>query len=137
MTKANPKLILSNRTYTVPEAAAALGMCTTAIRRWIARGLPILDNHGPALIRGEDMKHYIAQREARRRFTIALDELLCTTCKVGRKPLGMMVDYTQHHGKTGRLSGLCEACGGPCNRMIASARLPDFQQIFDLVIRGM
>lgn len=134
----DPKPIKGNRTYTVEEAAALLGLCIATIRNWIKKGLTVLDKQGPKLILGADLRAFIMERQKTTHFTLAPDELLCLTCKVGRKPMGMMVDYTPHRGgKTGRISGLCDTCGGSCNRMVSATNLPDLRQTFDVAIRGM
>lgn len=135
--KIDPQRIKGYRTYTVNEAAELMGVCVVTIRNWIKKGMRVLDKHGPTLIRGEDMRTYLRDRQAKARFKLAPDELLCMTCKAGRKPAGMMVDYTPYAGKTGRISGLCDTCGGSCNRMVDVAKLPALRQTFDVAISGM
>lgn len=135
--KIDPQRIKGNRTYTVKEAAEQMGVCVVTIRKWIKKGMPVLDKQGPTLIRGEDMRQYLLDRQAKARFKLAPDELLCMTCKAGRKPVGMMVDYTPHAGKTGRISGLCDTCGVSFNRMVQVSKLPALRQTFDVAITGM
>ena len=47
-------------------------------------------------------------------------------------PWGMMVDCTLQTATTARLMGLCEICGGTCNRMVSRARLTEIGEIFDV-----
>ena len=49
---------------------------------------------------------------------------------VGQRPLGMLDDCLPNTAETDRLLGLCEACGGTCNRMISKSKLKDFEEVF-------
>lgn len=87
----------------------------------------------PYLILGDTLRAYLQEQKAKSKVTLQPDQLLCLTCKTGRKPLGLMVDLHPQNAKTARLVGLCEVCDGTCNRMISRAKLDQFRTIFDLV----
>lgn len=86
----------------------------------------------PFLILGCELREFLDARRTKSKAPLDADELYCFTCKAARKPLGLMVDVYDQSVKTARLEGLCEACGGTCNRMISRAQLGRFQSIFDV-----
>ena len=57
---------------------------------------------------------------------------LVTGKRLARKPLGLMVDVHDQSVKTARLEGICEVCGGICNRMVSRAHFGQIQSIFDV-----
>ena len=63
------------------------------------------------------------------------DQLYCFTCKAGRTPMGLMVDCIPQTSKTTRLFGLCDVCGGTCNRMISRSKIDHFSEIFCVAIK--
>jgi len=81
--KPNWQAISKYRSYSVDEAARALGVNKKTVRRWIKAGLPILDNcrpslvHGPALIR-------LGNKRKKKRHTLLPGEFLCFGCKEPR-----------------------------------------------------
>ena len=48
----------------------------------------------------------------------------------------MMIDIVLQPGKSRRLTGLCEVCEGPCQRMISTRQIKDFATIFDITETG-
>ncbi|PSL78607.1 hypothetical protein C7T35_42035 [Variovorax sp. WS11] len=89
----------------------------------------------PYLILGDDLKSFVQNRRKVARTPLAEDELFCMACKAPRKPWGLMADYRTQTAKTARLTGLCEACGGTCNRIVSQAKLDRFGEIFALACR--
>jgi len=90
----------------------------------------------PYLILGEALKDFLQARAKSRRSKLQPAELYCLTCKCGREPMGRLVDCTLQTSTTARLTGLCESCGGMCNRMISQSKIDEFGRIFELQIRG-
>lgn len=120
------------RSYTFDEAATALGVSKGTIRNWVNTGLPAMKAQRPYLILGEALKDYLQARATNRKVALQPSELYCLSCKASRTPIGMMVDCIPQTAKTARLMGLCEACGGTCNRMISRTKIDLFREIFAL-----
>jgi excisionase family DNA binding protein len=120
------------RSYTFEEAATALGVSKGTIRNWVNTGLPAMKAQRPYLILGEALKDYLQARAAKRKAALQPSELYCLSCKASRTPMGMMVDCIPQTATTARLMGLCEACGGTCNRMISRTKIDLFREIFAL-----
>lgn len=128
----NAKKIKAARSYTIPEVAQALGCTTRTVRNWAGMGLRVLTENRPYLIVGDDLKTFLVDKTASRKFKLAPNELFCLSCKAPRQPLGMMADEIRQTATISRLVGLCVVCGGTCNRMISARALPDFARIFDI-----
>lgn len=132
----NPRAIRASRSYTILEAADALNVSVGTVRSWVRQGLRVLNGQRPFLLLGSDLRAFIEARRARGKRTLGANELFCLSCKAPRKPYGMMVDLFLQTPKTGRLVGLCEVCGGTCNRMIGTKSLPQISVIFDVATRA-
>ncbi|MCR9149821.1 MAG: helix-turn-helix domain-containing protein [Rhodobacteraceae bacterium] len=128
-------MIRSARSYTIPEAAEALGVSVGTVRGWVRLGLRLLSGQRPFLILGSDLRGYLEARRAKGRVRLAPEELYCLSCKAPRRPFGMLVDWHCQTAKTARMVGLCEACGGSCNRMVSARALPRIRTVFDVAIK--
>lgn len=128
----NAKKIKAARSYTIPEVAEVLGCSTRTVRNWAGMGLRVLNDHRPFLIVGDDLKSFLADQSASKKVKLGPNELYCLSCKVPRQPMGMMADEIRQSANISRLVGLCEVCGGTCNRMIGARALSEFASIFDI-----
>jgi hypothetical protein len=126
------RAVRSARSYTIPEVAAVLGVSVGTVRGWVRSGLPAMIAQRPFLILGCELREFLAVRRSKSKAPLQADELYCFTCKAARKPLGLMVDAHNQSVKTARLEGLCEVCGGSCNRMISRTQIDQFRSIFDV-----
>ncbi len=90
----------------------------------------------PFLILGDTLRSFLQERAANGKVTLQADQLYCFTCKAARTPMGLLVDCIPQTQKTARLVGLCDVCGGTCNRMIGLAQLDRISRIFDFAMRG-
>ncbi len=109
-----------------------LGVSVGTVRGWIRSGLPAMVTQRPFLILGCELREFLDARRSKSKAPLKPDELYCFTCKAARKPLGLMLDAHDQTMKTARLEGLCEVCGGTCNRMISRTQLGYFRSIFDV-----
>lgn len=128
----NARKIKAARSYTIPEVAEVLGCSTRTVRNWAGMGLRVLNDNRPFLIVGDDLKTFLADQSASKKVKLGPNELYCLSCKVPRQPMGMMADEIRQSANISRLVGLCEVCGGTCNRMICARALPEFACIFDI-----
>lgn len=128
----NAKKIKAARSYTIPEVAEVLGCSTRTVRNWAGMGLRVLTDNRPYLIIGDDLKTFLVEKTLSKKVKLGPNELFCLSCKAPRQPLGMMADEVRQSATVSRLVGLCEVCGGICNRMISARALPEFACIFDI-----
>lgn len=131
----NLRAIRAARTYTLQEAALALNVSIGTIRSWVKSGLPVMKSQRPFLILGEALHIFLEDRAKRSKVSLQPDQLYCFTCKAGCTPMGLLVDCIPQTPKTARLMGLCEVCGGTCNRMISRSKIDDFSEIFCVAIK--
>lgn len=131
----NPRAIKAARTYTVEEAAIVLGVSVGTIRSWVKSGLPLMRSQRPFLILGDALRNFLKDRAQASRAPLREDQLYCLTCKAGRNPMGLLVDCIPQTPKTARLLGLCNVCGGTCNRMISKSKIDDFSKVFCVAIK--
>jgi len=131
----SPRAIKAARTYTVEEAAIVLGVSIGTIRSWVKSGLPLMKSQRPFLILGDALRSFLEDRAKAAKAPLQLDQLYCLSCKAGRVPMGLLVDCIFQTPKTARLLGLCEVCGGTCNRMISQTKIAHFSRIFEVAIK--
>ena len=128
--RANPMAVKSALTYTIEEAAKALGKSPATIRNWIKDGLPVMAKSKPYLISGLAIREYLREKYKAAKRPLKPDELFCPLCRAGRRPFGMAVTVTEISSKTRLLQGVCETCSGKCTRMISAAKAHDFTATF-------
>lgn len=126
------RAVRSARSYTIHEAADVLGVSVGTVRGWVRLGLPAMISQRPYLILGCELRDFLDARRSKTKVPLQADELFCFTCKKARKPLGLMVDLYAQSAKTARLEGLCEVCGGICNRMVSRTQFNQIQSIFEV-----
>ena len=131
----NPRVIKAARTYTIEEAALALGVTPATVRAWVKAGLPLMQSRRPFLILGDGLRLFLTDRAKGSKTPLGPDQLYCFTCKSACMPMGLLVDCIPQTPRTSRLMGLCEACGGTCNRMISNTKIDHFSRIFEVAIK--
>jgi excisionase family DNA binding protein len=105
----NGRRVKIHRTYTITEAAAALGAHKHTVSRWIAAGLPTTDDLRPCLIHGADLRTFLKAREPAKQ-TCRAGEFYCLRCRAPRRPAADMADYIPKSPSRGILRGICPIC---------------------------
>ena len=131
----NPRAIKAARTYTIEEAAIALCVSVGTIRAWVKSDFPLMRSQRPFLILGESLRTFLEDRATAAKAPLQPDQLYCLSYKAGQTPMGLLVDCIPQTAKTARLLGLCEVCGGTCNRMISRFKIDQYSQIFCVAIK--
>jgi hypothetical protein len=72
----NHRLIKIHRTYTVEEAANALGLHKNTISRWTTQDLPVIDKRRPKLIHGEALVQFLIERRTKSKQPCQRSDLL-------------------------------------------------------------
>ncbi len=131
------RAIKSHRSYTVDEAARALGLTKGTVRRWIRNGqLPALTDKRPHLIRGEDLKAFLKARKASKA-KCRPDELYCVKCRAPRTPKGRQAQISAFNTTSGNLRGLCPICGTRMHKRVSLAHLPELQKHLRILPHGV
>ena len=106
----NPRMIKIHRSYSVDEAARALGAHKNSVRSWIKNGLPVVDGGRPALILGHELQDYLERKRKARKRPCPPGTIYCFKCREPRRPALGMVEYVFGNGAAGNLTALCETC---------------------------
>ena len=85
--KYNPQMIKQHFTYTVKDIAKLYGICEETVLRWVAKeGLERVAGIGnPYLISGRVLAAFLRERSKKSKTRLAIDEMYCVKCRVGRK----------------------------------------------------
>jgi hypothetical protein len=105
-----------HRSYTVTEAADALGVHKNSVRLWIKQGLPVAEERHPALLLVTAIRRFLDDRKAKQRHRLAPGEFYCFKCRAPRRPAAGMADYIAASPALGNLKGLCPECETIMNR---------------------
>ena len=70
----DPRRIKIHYSYTVKDAADALGTHKNTIRLWIKQGLPITDEQRPAMLLGTAIRAFLENRKAKRKHRLMAGE---------------------------------------------------------------
>lgn len=128
--------IKSHRVYNVWEVADALGCHKQTVTRWINKSGLIADtSQKPWLIDGRDLKSFLGQKQTNSKCKLALHHCYCFGCREPREPDGKIADYIQQTAESGRLTGLCPACGALMNKVIKRADLEAVQAKIEVTIQ--
>lgn len=129
----NPNRIKINRTYTVEEAADALGVHKNTVRRWIAaEGLLAVTDARPHLIPGAVLKPFLVEKRQRQRTRCGPGEFYCFKCRTPRRPALRIADYVPKSPDNGMLEALCSECGSIMYRAARQGDLPTFRTLFEI-----
>lgn len=118
--------ICKDRVYTIKMAARIIDVSEPTFRKWSKDGLRLITDQRPYLVRGADLIEFLQKREADNKVPRAKGQFYCMTCKLSRDPCKGSVIYKPTTVLTGRVSGLCDACGGNVGQFCSAANTPEF-----------
>ena len=98
----NPRHIKIHYSYTVKDAADALGTHKNTIRLWIKQGLALTDEQCPAMMLGTAIRAFLENRKAKRKRRLAAGEFYCLKCRAPKTPAGggALSRLRNHHEQT-------------------------------------
>ena len=131
----NPRLIKLHRSYSVEDAAHALGAHKNSVRGWIKNGLPVLDRSRPMVILGHELRAWLEGRRKAAKRPCPPGTLYCFKCRQPRAPAMGMVEATRQNTTTGNLSAICEVCGTMMHRRTRLAAIATIMPNLDVQIR--
>lgn len=121
--------------YTIQEVADVTGVSTRTITTWISKGLPVMTDQRPHLIRGDDLRDFILNMRRTRKTQLALHRFYCLGCRDARHAAEGFAEC-RIDGNSASLKAICEACGGIINKSVSIARLPELNGKLDLLEEG-
>ena len=116
--RASAARVKSNRSYTIEEAAEAVGVTQQTIRRWIKQGLLAMTDQRPFLILGSAIRDFMKETRQKRMRPLSVGEFYCMRCKAPREAASGLVFYQSLSASHGRLEAFCAVCEGVCQRIV-------------------
>jgi hypothetical protein len=110
----NPLLAKIHRSYSVEEIARLFNIHKNTIRSWFKLGLKPIDGRRPTVVRGEEIRRFLAERRARAKRACGPGRIYCLPCRAPKIPAGKMADCVATSDTIGTLRGICP----DCDRMI-------------------
>lgn len=111
-----------HRSYTVADAAKALGCTRATIRSWLKSGLRAVDGQRPVIINGRDLRDFMEDRRAGKKKKLRAGEFYCFGCRTQREPALGEADLVPNGPVLGVLVGICGVCGSIMNRRVSVHR---------------
>lgn len=81
--RANPQLVKLHRTYSVEEAALALGVHKNTVLGWRKKGLEPIDDGKPILFEGKSLREFLKDINKARKRPCPAGTLYCLKCREG------------------------------------------------------
>ena len=127
--------IKGKRSYTIDEAARALGTHRNTVRHWVRKaGLPAMTEARPHLILGTDLVAFLRARRVSRKLKCGVGEIYCLRCRVPRRPVPGLLEYRPLTSKRGRVIGICSTCEAILHRFVSIRRAAAIATEFNLQI---
>lgn len=133
----HPRLnrIKSLHSYTINEAAEVSGVSPRTIRNWAANGLQLMQDHRPALVRGDDLIAFIKGQRKQRKQSLPLDRFYCLRCRTSSAAAGGLAECIEHESRF-TLTAICEVCETILRKPVARADLSKLRGMLDLLEAG-
>lgn len=121
--RVDPRRAKIHLSYSVDEAARALGVHRNTVREWLRRGLPTCDSKRPTMIRGRDLRDFLNARARKNKRPCRPGEFYCVRCRAPRAPDGALAEYQPMTAQLGCLVGICSTCNTVMNRRVSLAKM--------------
>jgi len=126
------RAIKRHRSYTIEEAARALGLAKGTVLRWVRDGtLAALKDKKPFLITGHDLNAFLASRRTAKT-PCQPTQCYCFTCRAPRDPAGRMGEVRIGLNGTGNLKAICCQCGGWMHRRVSASQIERLRMALDV-----
>ena len=133
--RADWRRVKGKLSYTIDEAARALGTHRNTVRHWVKKaGLPAMTETRPHLILGGNLVAFLQAKRASRKQKCGPGELYCLRCRASRRPVPGLVEYRPLTRTRGRLVGICSTCEAILHRFVSTRRLTAVAAEFNLQI---
>jgi hypothetical protein len=130
----NPRLAKIHRSYSVDELARLFKVHKNTIRSWLKQGLEPIDGQRPTVVRGEDVRRFLAERRARAKRPSGLGRIYCLPCRAPKVPAGNMAECVATDDTTGTLRGICPDCDRMIYRRVNPQKLAAVRCDLDVTI---
>jgi hypothetical protein len=119
----NPRLAKIHRNYSVEDTARLFKVHKNTIRNWLKDGLEPIDDQRPTLVRGDELRRFLAHRRARAKQACGPGRIYCLPCRAPKVPAGNMTECLKTGDTTGALRGICPDCDRMIHRRVNLRKL--------------
>jgi Helix-turn-helix domain len=129
-----PRLAKIHRSYSVEDLSRLFKIHKNTVRNWLRQGLTPIDGQRPILIRGVEVRRFLADRRARSRQTCGPGRIYCLPCRAPKVPAGNVADCITLSATTGTLSGICPDCDRMIYRRVNPQKLDAVRGGLDVTV---
>ena len=130
----NPRLAKIHRTYSVEDVSRLFAIHKNTVRNWLQQGLEPIDDHRPTVIRGAELRRFLADRRVRAKQTCGPGRIYCLPCRAPKVPAGKMAECLQIGDTAGTLQGICPDCNRMINRRVNPQKLNAVRGDLDVTV---
>jgi len=131
----NPRLAKIHRSYSVDDVARLFRIHKNTVRHWLKQGLGPIDDQRPILIRGEELRRFLAERRARSKQACGPGRIYCLACRTPKVPAGKMADCIKTNDTFGMLLGICPDCSRMIYRRVNPLKIEAVRGDLDVTIK--
>ncbi|MEO0357376.1 MAG: hypothetical protein AAF386_03595 [Pseudomonadota bacterium] len=128
------KGLAKDRVYDFQQASRIVGVSMSTFRKFPMKGLRVISDKRPKLVRGEDLMIFLQKQAEASRQPCRPEQFYCMRCKGPRDALGGMADYVPTNDMTGRLQAFCASCEGPCSKFASPKTLHHLSENLEIQI---
>jgi len=130
----NPRLAKIHRNYSVEDTARLFNVHKNTVRNWLKNGLEPIDDQRPTLVRGEELRRFLADRRARAKQACGPGRIYCLPCRAPKVPAGKMAECVATGDTTGTLQGICPDCDRMIYRKVNPQKLDVVRGDLDVTV---
>ena len=130
----NPRLAKIHRSYSVEEMARLFNVHKNTVRSWLKQGLEAIDGQRPTVVRGDEIRRFLAERRARAKRACGPGRIYCLPCRAPKVPAGKMAECVATSDTTGTLRGICPDCDRMIYRRVNPQKLDAVRGDLDVTV---
>jgi hypothetical protein len=131
----NPRLAKIHRSYSVDDMARMFKVHKNTTRSWFGQGLAPIDGQRPTVVRGEEIRRFLAERRTRAKQACGPGRIYCLPCRAPKAPAGNMAECVVTGDATGTLRGICPDCDRMIYRRVNPRKIDLVRGRLDLTVR--
>lgn len=130
----NPCLAKIHRSYSVEDVSRLFQIHKNTIRTWLRQGLKPIDDQRPMLLRGCELRRFLAERRARAKQVCGPGRIYCLPCRAPKAPAGNMAECIVVSDTAGTLQGICPDCDRMIFRKVNPMKIEEVQGGLDVTL---
>ena len=130
----NPRLAKIHRNYSVEEVSRLFAIHKNTVRTWLRQGLMPIDDQRPTVVRGQELRRFLAERRVRTKQACGPGRIYCLPCRAPKVPAGKMADCVQTGETTASLQGICPDCNRMIYRRVNPQKLESVRGDLDITV---